>query len=86
MCGDCRQKLVPFAVPVGSFAVSAEAGRRVTNEQQACKQQGTERNVRDCLSREQQRARLEHRSAETFRGEENANGAKIPKSNKMETM
>ncbi|RVE67455.1 hypothetical protein OJAV_G00102980 [Oryzias javanicus] len=71
VCGDCRQKLVLLAVPVGSFAVSAEAGWRVTNEQQACKQQGTERHVRDCLSREQQRARLEHRSAENIqRGRE----------------
>lgn len=64
VCGNRRQKLVPLPVPVRSFAVSVEAGWRVTNEQQACKQQGTERNVRDCLSREQQRARLEQRSAE----------------------
>lgn len=63
-----------------------EAEPRATNDLYESKQQGTERNVRDCLSLEQREARLVHRNAENIQGGENANGAKIPKSNKMETM
>lgn len=69
-----------------SFQVKAKADLRATNDLYESQQQGAERNARDCFSRERREARLVHRNAENIQGGENANGAKIPKSNKMDTM
>lgn len=84
--GDWRREGKFFQCVSGSFRVNVGAEPRATNDLYESKQQGTERNVRDCLSLEQREARLVHRNAENIQGGENANGAKIPKSNKMETM
>lgn len=48
-----------------SVAVS-EADSRAINDLYESKQQGTERNVRDCFSLEQREARLVHRNAENI--------------------
>lgn len=78
--GKFLARLWQFASPAGRQT------RGATNDSFASKQQGTERNVRDCYSLEHREARLVHRNAENIQRGENANGAKIPKSNKMETM
>lgn len=64
---DRRQKLV-FGVS-GSLRVNGEAEPRASNDLQESKQQGTERNVRDCFSLEQREALLVHRNAENIQGE-----------------
>lgn len=87
VCAQGAGKRSKFIACRRLVSVSAvRAGARATNDLYESQQQGAQRHVRDGFSLEQREARLGHRNAENIHRGDNANGAKIPKSNKMETM